>query len=105
MRNWIPQDSLTRRELLRIGSLGIAGLTLPELLAAEAFGAGSRRRPAKACIFFFMEGGPSHIDLWDMKPAAPAEIRGEFRSISTTVPGLQICEPSRAWLSRCTMWR
>lgn len=91
-RWWIEcRDQQTRREFLRLGGLTLAGLSLPELLRAAS--AASQRKPkAKACILFFLEGGPSHIDLWDMKPDAPAEIRGEFQPIPTTVPGLQICE-------------
>ncbi len=83
---------LTRRELLRIGSLGWAGLTLPGILRAEAAAAGTARPRAKSCILFFLEGGPSHLDLWDMKPEAPAEVRGEFQPIDTSVPGVQVCE-------------
>lgn len=85
---------LSRREILRVGSLGLGGLSLPELLAARArrganSGISSR---ADACIVIFLNGGPSHLDMWDMKPDAPVEIRGEFRPISTTVPGVQLCE-------------
>jgi hypothetical protein len=83
----------TRREMLRLGSLGALGLTLPEMWAAPApanppRGAG----PAKACILFFLEGGPAHQDLWDMKPDAPAEVRGEFKPIASSVPGVFVCE-------------
>ncbi len=52
----------------------------------------SRERQAKSLILFFLEGGPAHQDLWDMKPDAPAEVRGEFKPIATTVPGLMFCE-------------
>jgi hypothetical protein len=90
-------DGITRRELLRLGGLALTGLSLPELLARETQAAAQASRPkgrarAKSCIVFFLEGGPSHIDLWDMKPQAPAEVRGEFKPIATTVPGLQVCE-------------
>ena len=86
-------DGTTRRELLRAGGCTLlGGLTLPWLLQAEdelpTFGLG----PAKSVIFVNLLGGPSHIDTFDMKPDSPAEIRGEFRPIATTVPGLQICE-------------
>lgn len=93
-------DGITRRDLLRVGGLSLAGLSLPQLLQNEARAAtaagpplrrGGRAR-AKSCILFFLEGGPSHIDLWDMKPAAPVEIRGEFQPIRSTVPGLNVCE-------------
>ncbi|MBW3542998.1 MAG: DUF1501 domain-containing protein, partial [Planctomycetes bacterium] len=88
-----------RRDLLRAGSIGLFGLSWPGLLhgrslaaetAGEAHHASFGR--AKSCILLFMWGGPAHQDTWDMKPAAPAEIRGEFQPISTVVPGLQICE-------------
>ncbi len=81
---------VTRREVLRLGSLAVAGLSLPQLLQARL--AASGKAPAKSCLLVFMEGGPSHIDLWDMKPDAPDEVRGILRPISTTVPGLQISE-------------
>lgn len=81
----------TRRELLRVGSLGMFGLSLPELFKARA--ATPQRLPrAKACIILFMWGGPAQQDTWDPKPNAPEEFRGEFRPISTRVPGLHICE-------------
>jgi len=89
------RNSLSRRELLRAGSLSLFGLGLPELIAAQA-ATGSQRRSgfgrAKACILLFMWGGPAQQDTWDMKPEAPAEFRGAFRPISTRVPGIQICE-------------
>jgi len=83
--------------MLRAGMLGLVGLSLPELLRAElrdssASESRGRGKTAKSCILLFLEGGPSHIDLWDMKPDAPAEVRGEFRPIATTVPDLHVCE-------------
>ena len=81
-----------RRQMLRAGSLGILGLSLADLLQSEAAGADRRPAKAKACILFFLEGGPAHQDLWDMKPEAPAEVRGDFRPIETTAPGVQVCE-------------
>jgi len=89
-----------RRDLLRAGTLGLAGLGLSELLRRRALAAdlpkpelppGTFGR-AKACILLFMWGGPAQQDTWDLKPLAPAEIRGEFSPISTKVPGLHICE-------------
>lgn len=82
-----------RRELLRAGGLSLLGLTAPrlELLRAQTSGPVAERR-ANACVFLFLFGGPSQIDLWDMKPAAPLEVRGEFQPIATRVPGIQICE-------------
>ncbi len=85
-----------RRDVLRAGSVGLLGLTLPELLKAQTLaadrGLSSPVRKAKACIMLFMWGGPAHQDTWDLKPDAPDEVRGEFRPIDTQVPGIQICE-------------
>jgi hypothetical protein len=86
----IPELS-GRREFLRAGALSLAGLSLPALLASRARGAATRGK-AKSCILLFLEGGPAHQDLWDMKPEAPAEYRGEFRPIGTTLPGVSVCE-------------
>jgi hypothetical protein len=86
---------LTRRELLRAGGVSVFGLGLPDLLAAKAAGKGGGPRSfgkAKACIVLFMWGGPSQLDTWDPKPDAPAEVRGEFRSIATSVPGIRVSE-------------
>ena len=81
---------LNRRRLLEVGALGTLGLTLPELFAAKAESSGQGR--AKACIFIFLWGGPSHLDTLDMKPEAPAEVRGEFLPIPTNIPGRTVCE-------------
>lgn len=89
-----------RREALTVGALASAGLCLPSVLAAadQSPVAGKRKSaPAKSCILFFMEGGASHIDLWDLKPDAPSQIRGEYRPISTSVPGFQVCEKLPMW--------
>ena len=80
-------DGLTRRNFLTIGSLAMAGL--PDLLRAETQAGGSSH---KSVIMILLPGGPPHLDLYDLKPDAPAEIRGEFQSISTNVPGIEICE-------------
>ncbi|HTM55760.1 MAG TPA: DUF1501 domain-containing protein [Pirellulales bacterium] len=86
-------DGISRREILRIGSLGVAGLTLPNLLRhATAQGTAPVGRRAKSCIVLFLFGGPAQHSTWDPKPAAPIEIRGELKPISTTVPGLLISE-------------
>jgi len=80
----------SRRGVLQSGCLSALGLSLPKLLqGAEG---GSIRPRAKSCILFFMEGGPSHIDLWDMKPKAPDQIRGPLRPIPTSLPGFDVCE-------------
>jgi hypothetical protein len=83
-------DECTRRQLLRIGGLGIAGLSLANILRAEAAGAATAK--VNSCILLFYYGGPCQVDTWDMKPNAPVEVRGEFKSIATKVPGLRICE-------------
>jgi hypothetical protein len=89
-------DGLSRRDWLLVGGLGLAGLALPNLLRAEArrrrAPAASRSGTAKSCILLFLAGGPSHHDMWDMKPGAAAEIRGEFKPIPTTATGIQLCE-------------
>jgi hypothetical protein len=86
---------ITRRELLRVGGLSMLGLdpaALARLRAVSASDSPAARRRSQACVFFFLFGGPSHIDLWDMKPDAPPEVRGEFKPVATRVPGIQVCE-------------
>jgi hypothetical protein len=83
-------DGLTRRNFLRIGGLAVGGLTLPDLLRHEA--KADTRSSHKSVIMVFLPGGPPHQDLVDLKPDAPAEVRGEFKPIATRVPGIQICE-------------
>lgn len=78
----------TRRDFLRFGTIALGSFCFSE----AALGFPQRRGRASACILLYMDGGPSHIDLWDMKPQAPAEVRGEFKPIATSVPGIQICE-------------
>src|SRR5208282_6022716 len=86
-------DGLNRRNFLKIGAFG-AGLALSDMLRLKALANNglSSSRPNKAAIMIFLPGGPSHLDMYDMKPEAPAEYRGEFRPIATNVPGIQICE-------------
>jgi hypothetical protein len=83
-------DGVSRRSFLKIGALALGGLTLPKLLRAEAL-AGSRAT-GKSLINIYLNGGPPHLDMFDMKPAAPREVRGEFLPIPTNAPGLEICE-------------
>ena len=84
-------DGMTRRGFLRIGALGLGGATLPQILQA---GSRTQSKPLdhKAVIMIFLAGGPPHQDMWDLKMEAPSGIRGEFKPISTNVPGIQICE-------------
>lgn len=90
--------ALSRRRCLQVGVLSWLGLDAAALAAMRkrsrgaAASAGRDGRDRHACVFIFLFGGPSHIDLWDMKPAAPREIRGEFRPVATSVPGISICE-------------
>ena len=87
----------SRRDVLHLGALGLSSLTLPAVLRAEseakAKGAAGGKGPkAKNVIFIWQQGGPPHQDTWDMKPDSPAEVRGEFKPISTDLPGYQVCE-------------
>jgi uncharacterized protein (DUF1501 family) len=92
MRNPTRQH-ISRRHALRIGASGlIGGLSLPTLFELQAKAAAARPAKAQACIFIFLEGGPSQLDMWDMKPDAPAEVRGPFKPIRTAVPGTMIGE-------------
>lgn len=83
-------DGLRRREFLQIGSLALGGITLSQLLAAEAKGAAKRSH--KSVIMVYLVGGPPHQDMWDLKPEAPSEIAGPMRPTSTNVPGMEICD-------------
>src|SRR6266436_8221052 len=83
-------DGISRRSFLPICSLALGGLTLPQLLRAEA--QSGVRKSHKAVIMIFLPGGPSHQDMFDLKQDAPSEIRGEFKPINTKVSGIQICE-------------
>ena len=83
-------DGLTRRDFLHAGALSGLGLTLPGLLASRARAAVKDKDVN--CILLVLVGGPSHIDTWDPKPKAPAEVRGPFKPISTAVPGTQVTE-------------
>ncbi|MCB1087121.1 MAG: DUF1501 domain-containing protein [Verrucomicrobiae bacterium] len=86
-------DGLSRRSFLKIGGLSLGGMSLPQMLAAEAAqGAKPRGINHKAVIMVFLPGGPPHQDMWDLKVDAPSEYRGEFRPIKTNVPGIEICE-------------
>lgn len=103
VRTWTNPLLPPQRDLLRVGSrrwflqtglAGLAGLSLPAALRAGASpsGAVSRNRDPRAVILFWLSGGPSHIDTWDPKPDAPVEIRGPYRTIPTSVPGVRVCE-------------
>lgn len=93
-------DGWSRREFLRIGGAGLFGLSLADILALQAQGSVAPTDPkqkggwgkAKSVIFLFLQGGPSHIDIWDPKPDAPSNIRGEFKPIKSNVPGIWLSE-------------
>ncbi|MCA9109709.1 MAG: DUF1501 domain-containing protein, partial [Planctomycetaceae bacterium] len=92
-RKTVLCDGVTRRESLRVGGLSLfAGMSLPRLLAATEASQGKPEGTAKSVILFNLLGGPSHMDMFDMKPQAPVEIRGEFEPIASSLPGLQVCE-------------
>ena len=86
-------DGISRRELLRAGAIGLGGIGLPGLLQLQhASATFSDSSKARSVIMLFLSGGPSHLDMWDLKPDAPEEIRGTFRPIATNVPGVEISE-------------
>jgi uncharacterized protein (DUF1501 family) len=86
-------DGISRRGFLKVGALSVGGLTLADLLRLKAHGAAPNAgTPGRAVIMVYLNGGPSHIDLYDPKPDAPVEYRGEFKPIRTNVPGMDISE-------------
>ena len=85
------RQGLSRRNVLGLGSLAFGGLALADLLRLRASAAPNARR-ATSAILIHLSGGPSHLDMYDMKPDAPAEYRGEFNPIATNVPGIDLCE-------------
>lgn len=102
-------DGMTRRELMRVGALSLfGGMTMPRLLRAADTASSQREGRAKSVILFNLLGGPSHMDMFDMKPDAPAEIRGEFKPIQSSLPGLSVCEHlprTSRWMHRASLIR
>src|SRR4051794_5241164 len=100
---------ITRRNMLQIGAIGALNLTLPRVLAAgDSLSRNGSGPGADSCILVFLNGGPSHLDMWDMKPELPKEMRSTFQPIATPVPGVQVCEhlPRLARLMwQCTLVR
>src|SRR5687768_18096974 len=100
---------IERRALLRARTLSLLGLGLDQVVASRSpllatetgSGSGASFGKAKACILLFMWGGPAHQDTWDLKPKAPAEIRGLFQPIQTNVSGIQVCEHLPQLAKRC----
>src|SRR5262252_7004446 len=85
--------NVSRRRLLQLGGLSALGLATPGMVAAKVDSSRTSQGAAeKSCIFILLCGGPSHLDTWDLKPAAPAEIRGPYQPIATAVPGMRISE-------------
>jgi Protein of unknown function (DUF1501) len=84
--------TISRRRLLQLGGVGAVSLSFPGVVAARVAATGQRRTTEKSCIFILLCGGPSHLDTWDLKPAAPAEIRGPYKPIATAVPGMRLSE-------------
>ena len=83
-------DGISRRNFLKIGGLAMGGMSLPQILQAEE--RVGIKKSQKSVIMIFLPGGPPHQDMFDLKPDAPADIRGEFKPIKTNVPGIEICE-------------
>ena len=85
-------DGVSRREMLRVGGLAGLGLWAFDWFRLRAIAGEAERGRAKSCILLWLDGGPSHLETFDMKPEAPSEVRGPFKPIATNVSGIQICE-------------
>ena len=86
-------DGISRRGFLKVGGLSLGGASLPQILSAESSSSSNAGGLGhKAVIMIFLAGGPPHQDMWDIKRNAPSNIRGEFNSMKTNVPGIEICE-------------
>lgn len=85
-------DDNNRRDFLRIGSLTALGFGMADWFRCRAVAASQLSVRAKSCILLWLDGGPSHLEMWDLKPDAPAEVRGPFQAIATNVSDIQICE-------------
>src|SRR6516164_8695371 len=85
-------NGVSRRTFLKVGALAVGGLSLPGLLRQRAAASPGSSTSHKSVILIWLAGGPSHIDMYDLKPNAPAEFRGEFKPIATSVTGIQISE-------------
>ena len=101
-------DGVSRRRFLQVGSLGVFGLSLADVLNSEARASGERLPTKKSIILVWQHGGPSQLDTFDMKPDAPSEVRGPYESIESTLAGLRVCEkmPFHAKImDKCTVIR
>ena len=102
-----PGYRFDRRRCLQIGAAGVAGASLPlvsQSVRASEGASGVGAGKAKSVLLVLLSGGPSQLDMWDPKPEAPAEIRGEFSAISTTIPGVQICEHMPKLAEQTNRW-
>lgn len=100
--------TLTRRKLLHVGSSAVTGVNLASLLRADQHPLRMGVPQADNCIIIFLNGGPSHLDMWDMKPEGPEDSRGQFKPIQSSLPGVQVCEllPNLSQvIDRCTLVR
>ena len=88
----MSRRDVSRRSFVQAGVLGAGGLGLSELLQLKAQAANARSGKKTSVILFWLSGGPGHMETWDPKPGAPAEVRGPFGAISTSVPGIQFGE-------------
>jgi hypothetical protein len=101
-------EGFHRRDFLRVGTAGLLGLSLADVLRQQAHSAASKTRRAEGVILLWLGGGPATIDMWDLKPAAPENIRGDFRPIRTRASGVKICEhlpKTAAVMDRCLLVR
>ena len=106
-------DGINRRRFIQVGSLGLFGLSLPQLLrnetlAADATGRNVKHHSKRSVIMIWQHGGPSQLDTFDMKPGAPAEVRGPYQSISSSLPGLEVgelCPEQAKVMDKCTVIR
>jgi hypothetical protein len=85
-------DGVSRRDFLHLGALSCLGLSLADLFRFQALAGNPGSKRDLSCILIWLDGGPSHLETFDPKPDAPIEVRGEFKPISTSVAGIQICE-------------
>ena len=108
MLNLHGRSRLDRRELLRVGGLGLTGLSLPALLSRATAAPGKSFGKAKNCIILYLSGGPAQLDTFDPKPDAPDDIRGEFKTIQTSLPGVRFSELlplSAKWMHKSALVR
>jgi hypothetical protein len=96
-------DGVSRRSFLRVGALGLTGLTLADCLRASALGAAGSTTPVpeRSVILIWLDGGPPQHETYDPKPEAPAEFRGPLKAIPTAVPGVQVSELLRGYSTKC----